>query len=70
MCIRDRFGGGRMSGDVGLEEPIIFYHKKMSEAKKIVLKHKGIELDYLEINSQKRWQEREDFFTKEESSIN
>ena len=59
-----------MSGDIGLEEPIIFYHKKMSEAKKIVLKHKGIELDYLEINSQKRWQEREDFFTKEESSIN
>ena len=42
-----------MSGDIGLEEPIIFYHKKMSEAKKIVLKHKGIELDYLEINSQK-----------------
>ena len=43
-----------MSGDIGLEEPIIFYHKKMSEAKKIVLKHKGIELDYLEINSRKR----------------
>jgi len=42
-----------MSGDIGLEEPIISYHKKMSEAKKIVLKHKGIELDYLEINSQK-----------------
>ena len=42
-----------MSGDIGLEEPIIFYHKKMSEAKKIVLNHKGIELDYLEINSQK-----------------
>ena len=42
-----------MSGDIGLEEPIIFYHIKMSEAKKIVLKHKGIELDYLEINSQK-----------------
>ena len=42
-----------MSGDIGLEEPIIFYHKKMSEAKKIVLKHKGIELAYMEINSQK-----------------
>ena len=42
-----------MSVDIGLEEPIIFYHKKMSEAKKIVLKHNGIELDYLEINSQK-----------------
>jgi len=42
-----------VSGDIGLEEPIIFYHKKMSEAKKIVLKHKGIELAYMEINSQK-----------------
>ena len=43
-----------MSGDIGLEQPIIFYHKKMTEAKKIVLKHKGIELAYLEINSRKR----------------
>ena len=59
-----------MSGDIGLEQPIIFYHKKMTEAKKIVLQHKGIELEYLEINSQKRWQDKEDFFTKEESSIN
>ena len=59
-----------MSGDIGLEQPIIFYNKKMTEAKKIVLQHKGIELAYLEINSQKRWQDKEDFFTKEESSIN
>jgi len=59
-----------MSGDIGLEQPIIFYHKKMTEAKKIVLQHKGIELAYLKINSQKRWQDKEDFFTKEESSIN
>ena len=42
-----------MSGDIGLEQPIIFYHKKMTEAKQILLKHKGIELAYLEINSQK-----------------
>ena len=42
-----------MSGDIGLEQPIIFYHKKMTEAKKILLKHKGIELAYLEINIQK-----------------
>ena len=59
-----------MSGDIGLEQPIIFYTKKMTEAKQILLRHKGIELAYLEINSQKRWQEKEDFFTKEESSIN
>ena len=42
-----------MSGDIGLEQPIIFYHKKMTEAKKIVLEQKGIKLAYLEINSQK-----------------
>ena len=42
-----------MSGDIGLEQPIIFYHKRMTEAKQIVLRHKGIELAYLEINSQK-----------------
>ena len=42
-----------MSGDIGLEQPIIFYHKRMTEAKQILLRHKGIELAYLEINSQK-----------------
>ena len=42
-----------MSGDIGLEQPIVFYHKEMTEAKKIVLEHKGIKLAYLEINSQK-----------------
>ena len=59
-----------MSGDIGLEQPIIFYHKRMTEAKKIVLEQKGIKLAYLEINSKKRWQDKEDSFTKEESSIN
>ena len=42
-----------MSGDIGLEQPIIFYDDEITEAKKIVLEHKGIELSYLEINSQK-----------------
>ena len=42
-----------MSGDAGLDEKVIFYHKKMTEAKKIVLEQKGIQLAYLEINSQK-----------------
>ena len=59
-----------MSGDIGLEQPIIFYHKRMTEAKKIVLEQKGIKLAYLEINNQKRWQDKEDSFTKEESSTN
>ena len=42
-----------MSGDLGLEQPIVFYSQKMTEAKKVLLRHKGIELAYLEINSQK-----------------
>ena len=42
-----------MSGDLGLEQPIVFYSKYMTEAKQILLRHKGIELAYLEINSQK-----------------
>jgi len=43
-----------MSGDAGLhEQPIIFYHKRMTEAKKIVLEQKGIKLAYLEINNKK-----------------
>ena len=42
-----------MSGDIGLEQPIIFYDEEITEAKKIVLEHKGIELAYLEINNQK-----------------
>ena len=43
-----------MSGDAGLDEKIIFYHRKMTEAKKIVLEHKGIKLAYLEINNKKQ----------------
>ena len=43
-----------MSGDIGLnEQPIIFYDEEITETKKVVLKHKGIQLAYLEINSQK-----------------
>ena len=42
-----------MSGDAGLDQKVVFYHRKMTEAKKILLKHMGIELAYLEINSQK-----------------
>ena len=42
-----------MSGDIGLEQPIIFYDEEITETKKVVLKHKGIKLAYLEINRQK-----------------
>jgi len=37
-----------MSGDIGLEQPIIFYDEEITEAKKIVLEHKGIKLAYLD----------------------
>ena len=37
-----------MSGDIGLEQPIIFYDEEITEAKKIVLEHKGIKLEYLD----------------------
>ena len=37
-----------MSGDSGLhEQPIVFYHEEMTEAKKIVLDFKGINLAFL-----------------------
>ena len=43
-----------MSGDAGLhEQPIVFYHEEMTEAKKIILRHKDIKLEYLEINNKK-----------------
>ena len=35
-----------MSGDVGLDyEPIIFYSKKMTRSKMIVLQHKGVKFN-------------------------
>ena len=38
-----------MSGDQGLNDTIIiFYHEEMTEAKKIVLKSRGIKLAYLD----------------------
>ena len=43
-----------MSGEIGLDHPIIFYDEEITEAKKIVLEHKGIKLAYLEINNKKQ----------------
>ena len=38
-----------MSGDMGLQdENIVFYSKKMTKAKLILLAHKGIKLDWKE----------------------
>tara|TARA_B100000963_G_C22600669_1_gene660079 strand:- start:1787 stop:1963 length:177 start_codon:yes stop_codon:yes gene_type:complete len=41
-----------MSGDLGLEQPIVFYSQEMTMAKITLLKLKGITLNY-KINSQK-----------------
>ena len=57
-----------MSGDIGLEQPIIFYDEEITEAKKIVLEHKGIKLAYLEINSRKR-NDRNDWRQKLEQKL-
>lgn len=62
-----------MSGDVGMNmQPIIFYTKEMTEAKKIVLQSRGIKLDYLDnkkikdvTNSQADW---EDFWEHEDTN--
>ena len=42
-----------MSGDLGLEQPIVFYSQEMTKTKLILLEHKGIKLEYMKINSQK-----------------
>mgnify|MGYP001303001146 CR=1 FL=1 len=41
-----------MSGDTGLQDDnIIFYCKEMTEAKLVLLAHKGIKLDWKEYDS-------------------
>ena len=56
-----------MSGDIGLEQPIIFYDEEITEAKKIVLEQKGIKLAYLEINNQKEDGRAARFFIRRKS---
>ena len=36
------WNGGFMSGDAGLNEPVVFYSKKMTETKIVLLSLKGI----------------------------
>ena len=38
-----------MSGDFGLDEPIIFYTKKMTKTKVVLLNQKGIKLNWKEV---------------------
>ena len=37
-----------MSGDFGLDEPIIFYTRKMTKTKVVLLNQKGIKLNWKE----------------------
>ena len=37
-----------MSGDVGLEDPIIFYSEELTKTKLVLLQLKGIKLNFME----------------------
>ena len=37
-----------MSGDIGLEDPVIFYTEEVTKTKKVLLSLKGIELAFIE----------------------
>jgi len=36
-----------MSGDIGLEDPVIFYTEEVTQTKKVLLSLKGIELAFI-----------------------
>jgi len=42
-----------MSGDAGLNEPIIFYSKEMTESKIVLLSLKGIKFNFVEEKKEK-----------------
>ena len=50
------YTGGFMSGDVGLEQPIIFYDMKMTETKMVLLSHRGIKFN---ITTEEKLKKRE-----------
>ena len=37
-----------MSGDIGLEDPVIFYSEQLTETKIVLLSLKGIQLNFIE----------------------
>ena len=47
------YKGGFMSGDAGLEQPVIFYDKKMTETKIVLLSLKGIK--FIEESEKSEW---------------
>ena len=52
-----------MSGDVGLDEPIIFYTRKMTKTKVVLLKQKGIELNWKEVKHYETLSDEKSFQT-------
>ena len=58
-----------MSGDVGLDEPIIFYTKKMTQTKVVLLKQKGIELNWKEVKHYETLSDEKSLQTQEIKKI-
>ena len=58
-----------MSGDVGLDEPIIFYTKKMTQTKVVLLKQKGIKLNWEEVKHYETLSDEKSLQTQEIKKI-
>ena len=58
-----------MSGDVGLDEPIIFYTKKMTKTKVVLLKQKGIKLNWEEVKHYETLSDEKSLQTQEIKKI-
>ena len=52
-----------MSGDVGLDEPIIFYTKKMTKTKVVLLNKKRIKLNWKEVKHYETLSDEKSFQT-------
>ena len=58
-----------MSGDFGLDEPIIFYTKKMTKTKVVLLNQKGIKLNYKEVKHYETLSDEKSLQTQEIKKI-
>ena len=58
-----------MSGDVGLDEPIIFYTKKMTKTKVVLLNKKGIKLNWEEVKHYETLSDEKSLQTQEIKKI-
>ena len=58
-----------MSGDFGLDEPIIFYTKKMTKTKVVLLNQKGIKLNYKVAKHYETLSDEKSFQTQEIKKI-